>query len=53
MIGNDYLLAEGPKSNGEEQSGNLKSFDLTNIMRLKRLGIVSLGKPSRKETFNL
>lgn len=52
MIGNDYLLAEGPKANGEEHSGNVKSFDLIN-MQLKRLGIVSPGKSTRRETFYL
>lgn len=37
----------------KEQLGNLKSFDLINIMVLKKLGIVSLGKWVREETFYL
>lgn len=40
------------KSIGTEQSGHLKSFDLINSVLLKRLCIVSLGKPVREEIFH-
>lgn len=35
--------------NGNEQSGHLKSFDLINIMVLKKLGIMFLGNPAKEE----
>lgn len=44
---------EDQTSNCKEQLGNSKSFDLINIRVLKKLGIVSLGKPAREETFYL